>query len=118
MSDFILQNQILTKDGKWKDIGDAMPADGEYALHWIHLYRESLSTQKWLYENDFDDPVIESLTDEDTRPRTSAFPDGVLINLRTVNTNRDEQPYDMLSMRMFIQKNKIISTSLKEIHII
>ncbi|MGD9807813.1 MAG: zinc transporter ZntB [Deferribacterales bacterium] len=118
MSDFILQNLILTKEGKWENIGDKMPEDGSYTLHWIHFYRESLSTQKWLYEHDFDEPVIESLTDEDTRPRTTVFPDGVLLNLRAVNTSRDEQPYDMLSMRMFIQKNRIISTSLKEIHII
>lgn len=118
MSEYILQNMVLTKEGKWIDMGDVMPADDEYDFHWIHLHRESINTQKWLYESDYDELVIESLTDEDTRPRTTVFPDGVLLNMRCVNTNRDEQPHDMLSMRMFIQKKRIVSTSLKHVHII
>jgi len=119
MDEHILQNLILTKDGEWENLGSEIPdEDGDHQLHWLHLYRESINTQKWLFEQKLDELIVERLTAEDTRPRTSVFPEGILLNLRTVNTRSEDDPYEMLSMRMFIQKNRIISTSVKEIHII
>lgn len=119
MDDFILRSMVLGYDDKWKNLNRKEPEpEEEFRFHWFHLYRESLSTQKWLFDNDFDELVIESLTDDDTRPRTTVFPDGILLNMRTVNISPEDDPHDMLSMRMFIQKNRIISTSLREIHII
>jgi len=118
MSDHILHNMILNDEGKWVDMGKEMPEPDTFKLHWLHMYRESINTQKWMFEADLDELVIESLTDEDTRPRTSVFPDGILLNMRAVNTDTDENPQDMLSMRLFIQRNRIISTSLRHIHIL
>ena len=118
MEDHILHSMVLTKEGKWIDMGQDMPEPGTFIFHWLHFFRESLGTQKWLFEHDFDEPVIESLTDEDTRPRTTVFPDGILLNMRAVNTDTEEDPYEMLSMRLFIQKNRVVSTSLKHIHIL
>ncbi|ADD67807.1 Mg2 transporter protein CorA family protein [Denitrovibrio acetiphilus DSM 12809] len=119
MSEHILQNLILTENGRWVDMKDIIPEeDSGYMFHWIHLHRESLGTQKWLFQQDIDELIIESLTDEDTRPRTTVFPDGILLNMRAVNVSKGEQPYEMLSMRIFMQKNRIISTSLKNIHVI
>lgn len=117
MSDHILHSVVLKGDGTWTDLKSAEPS-GDFEFHWFHMYRESINTQKWLFENEFDELVIESLTDEDTRPRTTVFPDGVLLNLRAVNIHPDEDPHEMLSMRMFIQKNRVISTSLREMHVL
>lgn len=119
MTEHILHSIVLGYDGKWKDLERREPeTEEEFRFHWFHMDRENLNTQKWLFENDFDELVVESLTDEDTRPRTTVFPDGVLLNMRCVNTKPQEEPQDMLSMRMFIQRNRIISTSVKNVHIL
>ncbi|PLX66615.1 MAG: hypothetical protein C0602_11115 [Denitrovibrio sp.] len=118
MDEHILHSFILDNDGKWINLNKKMPEDVRYKFHWLHLHRESVNTQKWLYEADFDEMIIDSLTDSDTRPRTTVFPDGVLLNMRVVNTDNEDYPHNMLSMRLFIEKNRIVSTSLKDIHIL
>jgi len=119
MYDHILQSFIMDEEGRWTDLKACLPEKGTtYKLHWIHFFRESYNTQKWLFEQELDELIIESLTSEETRPRTTVFSDGILLNLRAVNTDIDEEPYEMLSMRFYIKDNMIISTSLKEIHVI
>jgi zinc transporter len=119
MDDHILQSWMLKNDGKWVDLGKKDPqTSDEYTLHWLHLCRDSLATQKRLFSEGIDEIIIDKLTTEDTRPRTSIYPDGVLVNLRAVNISEDKEPHEMLSMRIFIEKNRIVSTSLEEIHLI
>lgn len=119
MNDYILRNYALDFSDKWHNLGlnDSI-ADDQYRFKWFHMHRSNLQTQKWLYQNNFDELVVESLTDEDTRPRTTVFPDGILLNMRAVNTDKNGETHDMLSMRMFIQKDRIISTSLSNLHIL
>jgi len=119
MNEYILRNYALDQNEKWHNLGlNSSITDSTYRFQWFHMHRSNIQTQKWLYENGFDELVVESLTDEDTRPRTSVFPDGILLNMRTVNVRKDEEAHDMLSMRMFIQKDRVISTSLTHLHIL
>jgi len=52
---------------------------------------------------------IDSLTRPDSRPRTLALPGGVLVILRGVNTNAGADPEDMVSLRLWIEPERLIS---------
>lgn len=80
-------------------------------LAWVHLDALHPSTQGWLKENAsyLDQFIINALTEEETRPRMMQINDGVLILLRGVNLNKDSSPEDMVSIRLWVDKYRIIS---------
>ena len=47
--------------------------------------------------------------EEETRPRAVAYDDGLLLILRGVNCNPGSDPEDMVSLRMWFDKDRIIS---------
>ena len=81
-------------------------------LLWVHLDATQEQTETWLRDQNFSlDPfVIEALLADETRPRMTQFEDGVLLILRGANLNDDASPEDMVSIRLWIDKNRIIST--------
>ena len=81
------------------------------ATRWVHLDFTKSSTQKWLRKQpDIDPIVIDALLDEDSRPRELKIEDGLLVTLRGVNSNPDEDPEDMVSIRMWLTSSRIVST--------
>ena len=80
-------------------------------LAWVHLDANNPQTKKWLEkEISYLDPyIVEALVAEETRPRLTAIGDGALIILRGVNLNEDSDPEDMVSIRMWVDKSRIIS---------
>ncbi|HCK32803.1 MAG TPA: zinc transporter ZntB, partial [Rhodospirillaceae bacterium] len=65
----------------------------------------------WLGEHvDYlDDLVLDALLAEETRPRLMEHKDGALLILRGVNLNEDAKPEDMISIRMWIDSQRIIT---------
>jgi zinc transporter len=53
--------------------------------------------------------AIDALTRLDTRPRTLVYETGILLILRVVNLNPGQDPNDMLSLRFWIEKDRVIS---------
>ncbi len=53
--------------------------------------------------------AIDALTRLDTRPRTMVYEAGILLILRVVNLNPGQDPNDMVSLRFWIEKDKVIS---------
>ncbi len=80
-------------------------------LAWVHMDACHPDTKKWLEkEATYLDPfIIEALIADETRPRMTQIGDGVLLILRGVNLNENAEPEDMVSIRMWIDKNRIIS---------
>jgi len=80
-------------------------------LAWVHLDANNPETKLWLEkEISYLDPyVIEALLAEETRPRMTQIDDGALIILRGVNLNDNSTPEDMVSIRIWIDKHRIIS---------
>lgn len=77
---------------------------------WVHLDRTSDQSEKWLRSSTHLDPLaIEALLAEEPRPRCVAIGDGLLVILRGVNLNVGADPEDMVSIRMWIDPNKVIS---------
>lgn len=81
------------------------------ALAWVHLDATKPGVREWLGEHvDYlDDLVLDALLAEETRPRLMEHKDGALLILRGVNLNEDAKPEDMISIRMWIDSQRIIT---------
>ena len=79
---------------------------------WIHLDEEDEQSIEWLKnESGLDEVVIENLLDEETRPRFFTLPSGTFVVLRDVNLNKNADIEDMIALRVWIEKNRMISLS-------
>mgnify|MGYP001461459053 CR=1 FL=1 len=80
-------------------------------LAWVHLDANDPASEVWLKRevSYLDEIIIDALLEDETRPRILEHGDGVLMILRGVNLNENAQPEDMVSIRMWIDKNRIIS---------
>lgn len=85
------------------------------ALAWVHLDGKHGDTRQWLEDNVsyLDHFVIDALLAEETRPRITEFQDGIMVILRGVNLNENSAPEDMISIRFWIDPNRIISVQLR-----
>lgn len=102
-------------DGK----GGGQPLEGEAitkllkddALAWVHLDAKHPDTRAWLKENiSYLDPmIIDALLAEETRPRVVEINEGLLMILRGMNFNENASPEDMISVRLWIDANRIIT---------
>lgn len=89
-------------------------------LAWVHLDAGDPGTKSWLEkELDYLDPfVIKALLEEETRPRMTEVGDGALVVLRGVNLNKDSDPEDMVSVRLWIDESRIISVRMRRLRAI
>jgi zinc transporter len=89
-------------------------------LFWVHLDANHPDTKPWLEkELSSEDPfIVEALTAEETNPIMNQIDDGVLLILRGINNNPKEDPEDMVSIRMFIDKERIITVLRSNLKVI
>jgi zinc transporter len=80
-------------------------------LCWVHLNVNDPAARIWLErEITYLDAIIrDALLAEETRPRVLEFQDGLLLILRGVNPHADADPEDMISIRLWIDCDRIIS---------
>ena len=90
------------------EIGEWKPEDGTL---WLHLDLSVEGTHDWMLNRSRIDPlVLEALLeDEEPRPRCMPFGDNLLLFLRAINLNPGEEPDDMISLRIWCEKNRIIT---------
>jgi len=89
------------------------PADGPL---WLHIDVTDQASRDWLTtESGLPPAAVDTLLAEETRPRANLVDDGVLLILRGVNTNPGADPEDMVSIRLWIEPNRIISTRLRKL---
>lgn len=79
---------------------------------WVHLNAAHPSTREWLEREVpyLDQIILEALLAEETRPRIAEHDDGILMILRGVNLSENAEPEDMVSVRMWIDEHRIITT--------
>jgi len=115
---YITYSFILSDTNGWIDTDRTHPSVNiKRKLSWVHMEADSERTLSWLNEQEnIDSLAIDSLLEEDTRPRTAFYQNGYMVNLRAVNLNSERDPHDMVSIRMFVQPDRIISTSKRQCH--
>ena len=97
--------------GEAFDDWTSLPAASEKALDWIHLNREMTEAQDWLRNGSGLRPLVrEALVADDTRPRCTIYEEGILLNLRGLNLNPGAEPEHMISVRLWLEPGRIIST--------
>ena len=95
------------------DIDKWRPEDG---LLWLHLDVAENPPREWLQDAiGLESLVVEALTADETRPRSLTLGDGLLTVLRGVNMNPGDDPEDMVSIRMWIERDRIISTRRRKL---
>lgn len=110
----LLDRNGSAKELSYEEINDlTAKRDG---ILWVHFDYSSEAAQYWIRNKSGIDLVaIEALLTEETRPRTTILGDSLLIALRGVNLNPNSKPEDMVSIRLFMSPNLIISTKRRNL---
>ncbi|MGB5324530.1 MAG: zinc transporter ZntB [Pseudomonadales bacterium] len=106
--DFYIFGLVL--DGKGG--GGAVPPDvhsEDGQALWQHIDYSFSGAEKWLHDIGIEQRIIEAMVRSDTRPRTVLSERGALIMLRGINLNPGAEPDDMVSLRIWIEKNRVIT---------
>jgi len=91
----------------WQGVRDWTPEQG--AL-WVHLDLLMESAREWLSKDSgLDSITVNGMIADETRPRTVITKQGILQILRGVNHMPGSEPEDMVSIRLWIDKDRIIS---------
>ncbi len=82
---------------------------------WLHWDRSHPQTQTWLRQDSgLSEFSCDLLLEENTRPRLVALAEHeLLLFLRGVNLNPGAEPEDMVSVRIFAERQRIISLRLR-----
>ncbi len=92
----------------WPEIKQWTPEQG---LLWVHINYIEANAQQWLSdESKLPATIVENLLVEETRPRSLAHENGLLVLLRGVNTNPGANPEDMVSIRVWLQHDLIVTS--------
>ena len=96
------------RDLEWPEV-DGWQA--EQGCLWLHFDYEQPQAGVWLsQESGLNDIAVRGLLSEETRPRAISRGDNLLLTLRGVNLNPGAQPDDMVSVRIWTDGHRVIST--------
>ncbi len=77
---------------------------------WMHLDFTHKDVDHFLGTiAELNEDIIEALTEEDTRPRVAVFKGGRITTLRGVNLNPGADPDDLISLRVWLTENRLIT---------
>ena len=92
---------------EWAEIQAWRPGSG--AL-WVHVDRSVAHIQQWLADESGLEPlIVRALIAEETRPRFALTSAGLLVILRGANHNPGAQPEDMVSLRTWVDADRVIT---------
>lgn len=92
----------------WDKVDSWLP---EHGCLWLHFNFEDTDTCEWLRAHSgLGELAVDALLSEETRPRTQVQRDQLLLALRGVNLNPGSDPEDMVSIRLWTNGQRVIST--------
>jgi zinc transporter len=113
MTELFLHSYVLDRKGGRQVIAsDAVDAwTPDQGILWLHIDVNNEASRRWLEDrDDLPSSIIDALLAGETRPRSHISDTGSLVVLRGVNTNPGNDPEDMVSVRLWIEADRIIST--------
>lgn len=97
----------------WPEVQRWTAGDGPI---WIHFDARDEESERWLRDDSgLSAYVVDGLTASETRPHCDWFDNGILLILRGVNLNPGEAPEDMVSIRIWIEEGRVITTRLRKL---
>lgn len=110
---YVLDGHGRGRQVGWDDIAGWRPGG---APLWVHLQRTAPVAERWLRERaGLDGLIVDALLAEGTRPRVTVEGDALLVVLRGVNLNPGADPEDMVSIRMWVERERIITVRLRHL---
>ncbi|SHF46959.1 zinc transporter [Litoreibacter ascidiaceicola] len=83
-------------------------------FQWHHFELGDPKLPDWLSAN-VPDIAASALTQSETRPRCDRLGDGVILNLRGVNLNEGQDVEDMVSLRLWVTSDMIVTVRMRRI---
>ncbi len=103
----------VSPDGAARPVDDkALARNGGYV--WYH-YDLSTGDIGARLADRVPETALSALTQAETRPRCDRLGDGIILNLRGVNLNPGADPDDMVSLRLWITSDRIVSARMRKI---
>lgn len=92
----------------------ALAAEG---AAWAHLKADAEGTDEWIdrHLGYLPEAVHDALIAAETRPRSVVIGDGVLLNLRGVNFNPGADPEDMIAIRIWADRARVVSLTRRDL---
>jgi zinc transporter len=89
-------------------VDDWVPEQG---CLWLHFNFEEPGAQRWLREaSGLSDIAVNALISDETRPRSASRNDELILSLRGLNLSEGDDPADMISLRIWSDGKRVIST--------
>ncbi|UCC14312.1 MAG: zinc transporter ZntB, partial [Gammaproteobacteria bacterium] len=113
MSEALIHALVFESTGTHRPLssGEVRAWQPGQGLLWVHLDATQEQTQEWLTDTaGLQKIVVSALLAEETRPRSSTIGEGLLLVLRGVNLNPGANPEDMVSVRLWVEQNRVVST--------
>lgn len=83
---------------------------------WLHLNYSEPSVQDWMsVHSGLSDLTVEALLQQETRPRCVVADQGLMLFLRGVNLNPGSDPDDMVSIRIWLDAQRVISLGMRHL---
>lgn len=96
------------------DPGTVRPSSG--APQWVHVNFSTRQGADWLQrESGIPSPIADAMVEEDSRPRTVTHGAGALLILRGVNLNQGSSLEDMISVRIWLERDRIVTASRRRL---
>ncbi len=108
----------ISSDGTASQLAELPPFNvaPEAAYVWTHLHVRQQGAREWLEEEaKLEASVVKAMLAEETRPRAVIRDGGVMVIFRAMNLHEGEDPAEMISLRMWIDENRVITTRLRDI---
>ncbi|WP_218311543.1 zinc transporter ZntB [Alteromonas antoniana] len=92
-------------------LSTALPEEGYL---WVHLQSDIEDSEHLMQQLGLPQSVTDALLALETRPRALSMMEGALIYLRAVNKNPDADPEDMVSLRVWLKGNLLVTARRKD----
>ena len=83
-------------------------------FNWFHIQSDAKDSKECLLSLGLKSEIIDALCTSETRPKAIQLDEGMLLYLRGINRNPEADPEDMVSLRIWIGDNILISARRKD----
>jgi len=81
-------------------------------LNWTHVNFSDPADAAWIRQQSGIAPIVaEAMLSDESRPRTLHADNGILVILRGVNLNAGSEVEDMISVRLWLEKDRVVTAS-------
>lgn len=107
---------VYVLDGKGGILSEEKPASQTDSPVWIHFDYSIPKAQQWLTEQSGLESIIcQAFLANEIRPRTLFTHKGFLMTLRAINSSPGSDPEDMVSLRIWIEEKRIVTSCRRSV---